>query len=97
MRVLHTDLTIEYFNDEESDNCGQYMDYPSPTVRINTAYSLEQQSTTKIHEYFHALYRLVHDPDEDSLTEEQAARLFELGVQDLVIQNWKELEALRKD
>lgn len=87
MKVLHTDIIIEYFNDKEVELQGEYTDLPVPTVRINTAYSLESQTSTKIHEYFHGLYRLVHDPDEDSLTEEQAARLFELGVVDLAKQN----------
>lgn len=95
MKLLHTRLKIDYYNDEEDDCCGLYVDHPSPTLRINTAFSAQTQARTKIHEYFHALYRMVHDPDDDTITEEQAARLFELGVEDLVKQNWPELEALR--
>ena len=95
MKVLHVKLGIEYHDDPEDDYTGLYIDYPRPTLRINTAFDLETQARTKIHEYFHALFRMVHDPDEDTISEEQAARLFELGVEDLVKQNWKELEALR--
>jgi hypothetical protein len=97
VKVLHTDLRIVYYHDEDAEEAGRYVDFPSPTLRINTAYSQETQARTKIHEYFHALYRLVHDPDADTITEEEAVRLFEGGVDDLCKQNWKELEALRKD
>lgn len=94
MKVLHVNVVVEYINDPESDNCGTYVDQPTPTITINTSYDLQTQARTKIHEYFHALIGMVTDANEP-LSEEAAARLFELGVVDLARQNWKELEALR--
>lgn len=92
MKVLHTLVEIKPV--KGLDSCGQYYDQPHPTIEINTDYEHLVQLSTTVHEYFHALFRQVADPDEQ-LTEEQAARLFELGVQDLVRQNWELLEALR--
>ena len=95
MRCLLTNLRVEFAHLPESDCCGQYFDHPTPTVQINTAYSEQVQIRTQVHEYFHALYRQVHDPDDDTITEEQAARLFELGVHDLVRHSWPLLQRLR--
>jgi Zn-dependent peptidase ImmA (M78 family) len=95
VKILHTDVRIEYINDPNADFQGHYSDYPRPTIVINTAYSLHTQARTKVHEYIHALLPQVLDIGEDAYTEEEVARLFELAIMDLIRNNWSLLTDLK--
>jgi len=53
------------------------------------------QLRTIVHEAGHGYYEQTRDPD-SSMVEEDFARLFELGVVDLVRNNWVVLEQLKE-
>lgn len=93
MKILGQEVLIKRSKRRKSDTMGEYREVPGPTIWINTKMGKPSQAGTLIHEYFHAVAALVHDPDTD-ITEETAARLFETGVRDLWFNNRELLEAL---
>ena len=69
-----------------------YYKFGELTIKSND--TERSQMRTLVHEMGHGYYEQTRDPD-SSATEEDFARVFELGVVDLVRNNWAVIERLK--
>ena len=70
--------------------------YKYGEITIKSADTPRSQMRTLIHEYAHGLYEATRDP-EGNATEEDFARLFELGIYDLAKNEWAVVERLKEE
>lgn len=93
--VLGTPVKLDYRDLGEVAGGGTYGEWVADDrVLINVRQSLLNQQRTIIHEYAHGLFEDANAPDQE-IDDEQFARLFEKGVEDLVRFNWQHLTMLR--
>jgi hypothetical protein len=70
--------------------------YQFGSLTIKSSDPSRSQMRTIVHEMAHGYYEQTRDP-EGTATEEDFARVFELGVVDLVKNNWEVVERLKEE